>query len=114
MTFDTNLWDTSGGVMHSTSVNSTRFTAPTSGYYLFNCQVNLDGSNSGYLGTFIGKNGTPIYYGTQAVNGYSVSLASWVVNMAANDYLECSYITGSSQAVSAGITGTQAVFVKLF
>lgn len=106
LTFDTNQWDT--GAIHSTTVNPTRFTAPSDGYYLATCQVGF-GSATGvmYLDIFI--NGT-LQNGVQG--GYSPDFSygnvSQMLHMTSGQYMEC-----NAKATNGATTTTASAFGQL-
>lgn len=94
LTFNTNQWDTcSACTIHSTSVNPTRFTAPSAGYYLADCSA-VAAATSSAMQLFFDVNGvqSPPTQSTIAPGvggmGMAASLTS-VLKLSANDYVEC-------------------------
>ena len=72
------------------NTSTKRFTAPVAGKYFLNARMYCNPASGAYIGIYItGSPGTR--YGFSAVgNDVSVDL-TWIVNMAANDYVETYY-----------------------
>ena len=92
LSWDTNIEDT--GTIHSTSVNPSRFTAPSTGWYESVCQVNIDDTNMTGMGTvkimLNGSGGTQVAYTNNVAPGtFGTLRTSAKFHMAANDYVEC-------------------------
>jgi hypothetical protein len=105
VTFDTNAWDTCPAcTIHSTTVNPTRFTAPTTGYYQWGCNVSI--SQTGGLGMTLstlinGVAAVPVIsaYFPNIFNNSSASI-SGVLKLTANDYVECFAIADNANGTT--------------
>lgn len=90
LTFNTNAWDT--GSIHSTSVNPTRFTAPSTGYYQATCSViattgasfNLFFEVNGSVPTPQGLNNATAQTGQNTGGVYTQ-----LYHLTINDFVEC-------------------------
>lgn len=112
LTFNTNAWDTGG--FHSTTLNPTRFTAPSTGYYLATCTVIATAANTTIFGTFNvnGVNPVPIASGSlNAAAGGSVGALTMTgtVHLNAGDYMECSIYSNSGFTSSANKSAMQLI-----
>lgn len=124
ITWDTNVINTLGA--HSTSVNPTRFTAPSTGIYEIGCVINFNAANvstAGYLtfdknatggGTFMlgrldGVNGG-LTVNQNTIQGHTV------VSLTANDYIVFNAYQASGAAVnlaaSDGGGGTIVAYMR--
>jgi hypothetical protein len=92
LTFNTNDWAQGSATVHSTSSNTSRFTAPAAGVYEATCGVGFSTATS--FAVTIRKNGSAAL-ATQVANwsaspGVSGPLvATTFAKLAANDYVEC-------------------------
>ncbi len=109
LTFDTDNWDPAN--MHSTDVNPTRFTVPTTGYYLACGWISLTSFD---LGNFISLqafvNGSaPAGKPIAAAGGPGQSLSlTCVLHLNAGDYVEfMGYSNPSAPTTVAGGVGGQ-------
>lgn len=101
LTFNTNSWDTcSSCTIHSTSTNPTRFTAPSTGFYLATCSVQANASSKDINASFRvnGSVATPLggvssNAQTTALTG--ATLISWIFSLSANDFVECVVFSAS-------------------
>lgn len=93
LTFNTNVWDTcSACTIHSTSVNPTRFTAPSAGYYLAICSTlattgasfNLFFEVNGSVPTPQAGNNATVQTGQNTFGVYSQ-----MYHLNTNDFVEC-------------------------
>jgi len=112
--WDTNDWDTSGGVLHSTSVNTGRFTANSAGKWFMTCQGSLTSNNAVFVELRV--NGTTAYAGngTTAV-GFNAVQVSHLLNLASGDYVECLFNgIGGVQTVASGLGSNSVEFFKVF
>lgn len=112
--WDTNDWDTSGGALHSTSVNTGRFTANSAGHWMMICSGSLSSNNAMFVQMRV--NGTQVYgiTGTTGI-GFNSAQTSQLLNMANGDYVECLFDgIGGVQTISSGIAGNSAQFFKVF
>lgn len=108
LTFNTNVWDT--GSIHSTSVNPTRFTAPSTGYYLATCGCILNSSSVGFqlsIRVNGAATGTSPYLSSQTTPYSSLNSATSVtgiVKMTAGDYVICNAYPGGAVTTLANYT----------
>lgn len=89
ITFDTEDWDTDGG--HSTSVNTSRYTAQTAGKFQGHCQLEFQSSATGARLAGFRVNGGSIYWTAEipAVNGNTtIVMSTGFLSLAVNDYVE--------------------------
>jgi hypothetical protein len=88
ISFNVNDWDT--GSIHSTTVNPTRFIAPSDGYYLASCQLAGATSGTGVMYGSIYLNGA-VTNGVQGgyAQAFSYTNVSQIMFMSASDYMEC-------------------------
>lgn len=91
LTFDTEDFD--NGAMHSTSSNTSRLTAPSTGYYISTCSVGFAANSTGTRQVFIRKNGSTLLGSTETVagadGGTTRITTATIINLSATDYLEC-------------------------
>jgi hypothetical protein len=87
--FDTKLFDTGSNV---DVVTNHRFTAPVAGFYQFNWSVQCGGVGpaGGTFTTQLYKNAAPTVNGSyvSSTSNYQVSNGSYIMQLAANDYIE--------------------------
>lgn len=96
ITFDAEDFDI--GSNYNTS--NGRFTAPIAGTYLFTFTAST--ANPNRLLMYLYKNGSAVVRGQDYFSGYGSNASmSSLLNLAANDYVEC-YINTSVQALSVG------------
>lgn len=110
--FDTEVFDTGSNY----SVSTGKFTAPISGFYWFNAQLNLETSTINQnLQTLIYKNGARAISGTATVNMYNGATSIWssvatgIVQLAATDYVT-TVVLSDSEAMAVAGTGSQNFF----
>lgn len=116
VTLDTEVLDTYGG--HSTTTNTSRYTAQVAGTYLVWGGACVNGATSQtYIAAFIAKNGTeqPGSRGMLPANSshtYTVPAVMVPVVMAVNDYVEI-YVQadGTSPTTHGGATQTSSMSV---
>lgn len=103
VTFNTNDWDTCPScTIHSTVTNPTRFTAPSNGYYMFLCSLQLNtGATAGLLAQ---QNGVLIDFPSMSVteSGGPVMTFNWTFHANAGDYFECVVGPGAATSINAG------------
>lgn len=120
LTFDTNEY-ASGSAIHSTAVNPTRFTAPATGNYFMQCQI--EWATGLVINTTrtvsIRLNGTTVQSVTQIGNGDGTE-EMWIeaqifAPLTAGDYFECLGLQRSGGALNAvgGIGATQGTMWTL-
>lgn len=89
ISFNSNVWDFGG--VHSTSVNTSRFTAWESGIYIVECCLRYAANSTGYRGAYILKNGTT-YIGIARYTNVGADVAYCAVSaveyMVPGDYIE--------------------------
>ncbi len=88
--FDTNLWDT--GSIHSTSVNTGRLTAPSTGYYLASCGVTVSSTASLSLSIRINNAVANSYANSEStltVSQNGSAAVTQMVHLNTNDYIIC-------------------------
>lgn len=112
ITYDSETFDNDG--MHSTSVNTSRLTAVTAGYYLVTGYVGITQQAAvSYIGAGISKNGaTPDmivagYVPTTPNTTYGVT-ATHIVYLAVNDYVELRARSGTAGVVTAAAAGVRS------
>ncbi len=109
LTFDTNEWDTAS--IHSTSMNPSRFTAPTTGYYLVSGWINITSFAAGNFISFqVFVNGSaPLGQPISATAGPGQSQSlTCMLRLTAGDYVEfMGYSNPSAPTTTAGAVGGQ-------
>ncbi len=105
--FDSELFNTVGPALHSTSINPTRITATTAGRYLFTGDILIAGAGgSRFLGIY--KNGAP--YGSYiAIPGAGSISSAWLVDLNVGDYVELTAYQDTGGTLSISSTTFAAV-----
>jgi hypothetical protein len=111
--FDANDWDF--GLIHSTTINNTRFTAPAYGQYRIMFFAMFNSNATGIRYVRVTKNGVAIMQPRcqNAVNGDTTGLDMVTeLTLAKGDYIECEVYqsSGISLALLGASTGTRAWF----
>lgn len=105
LTFNTNSWDTcSSCTIHSTSTNPTRFTAPSTGFYLVSCTTFL--STSVTFDLIFDVNGSALNGSSSVIgtagNSFQTSASiTDVVKLNSGDFIECIALLASTTTTSA-------------
>ena len=92
VTFDTESWDT------ASNFASSRFTATTAGYYIFNYMVNCNGTSNNLV---IYKNGSRFGGGSKTTNDGWISASCQVYLNGSTDYVEI-YFYSNNSTIYAG------------
>lgn len=104
ISFDTNAYDV--GSVHSTSVNPTRFTAPSTGLYILSCSIQIFPNATGQRVLLWKKNGaTDLAYSiapATASSGGNILPNTVVQQLTAGDYVEIFVYQDSGGALSLG------------
>ena len=117
LTFDTNDYDTNG--IHSTTTNSSRFVAPSAGYYRFTCAIDTAANPGSQLVQFRLNGSTVVSCGGNSCSFYDSGTYeykpwSMELHLNANDYLECLYAPSSGTVTPvAGKYHTNATFTQI-
>lgn len=115
LTFDAETVDTYNG--HSTSVNTSRYTAQRAGWYRVTGTASFAANSTGSRGCRISKNGTVITGSGQLVGagtlGCTVSCASTIVQLAVGDYVELSAGQNSGGSLSTSNSAESACTMTL-
>lgn len=118
LTFDTNDYDL--GSVHSTSVNTSRFTMPTTGFYLISGQALWNNSAAGNFRVLqIKKNGTTLitqsYACAPTAGNNPTCFVSVPLSLAASDYVEFVVQQDSGGALSVlGGSPTELTWGSVF
>lgn len=117
VTFDTNMWDFPGSdnaVIHSTSVNTSRFTIPNSsqGVYRATCTISFASNATGSREVILAIDGTTTFGLTQAaaISGANTVIStSGEINTSGTHYMECfaRQTSGGSLNTIGGTGATQ-------
>ena len=117
LTFDTNDYDTNS--IHSTSTNTSRFVAPSAGYYRFTCAVDTGTNAASQLVQFRLNGSTAVSCGGNSCSFYdggTFEYKPWSMelHLNANDYLECLYAPSAGTVTPvAGKYHTNATLTQL-
>ena len=116
LTFDSEQFDTSS--YHNTSTNTSRLTVATAGKYVTIASIIFDINATGRRQFIFRKNGVDLFGSTQEVEpvttgGYSVCKGNLLVDLSANDYIECAVYqsSGGNLAVIGNDTGNSQTSV---
>jgi len=114
LTFDTNRWDT--GSIHSTIVNTDRFTAPSAGYYLATGNIVTNNANQGIAILSIRVNGSAELadQGAPAGSGHGVLLnITAIVHLSAGDYVVFhAFLSDNSVSTISGLCWGQLTMLS--
>jgi hypothetical protein len=106
LTFDTERWDT--GNFHSTSSNTSRFTAPTAGLYEIGGCVRFAANATGQRNIRIRLNGTSdlafVNIPTSSATAVTILTVSTLYQLSATDYVELVALQNSGGALNAELS----------
>lgn len=118
MTFSTEEFDSHNG--HSTSLNTSRYTAQRAGKYVFNGGPSFGPNATGGRGTWWAKNGTAVNGSQILIPNNGAGLSTNVpgrgvfVDMAINDYVELFAYQNSGGALSSNAGGSDNSLFNVF